>query len=772
MKTHSKHIFSIVTILLFVYMLVAYFYIDESKKGLLDKKYTEIADITKESLQTLINEKRDAILLLSLALTQNDDIRDVLLHRVKDLNVLKFKKLSKELEENSPLKNIWFHLLDNKGNSIYKSWSAQHGENVVSKRLDIAKMLKHPQVMNTISTGQFNITFKSIVPIYNKGKFIGMIETVARFNSIEKKMKDKGYATLLLVDKRYKKQLHYALTKKFIDGYYVATQNPDQILLYLFEKKYHQKLLHIDNYMIDRSKNLLITTYYILDINGQDMAYFLISKRLSDVDFSDIDRTLKNIVFVFIFIAFFVLALVYYLYVVKYREFIEQQNQKLEQDVAYKTRELYHRAHHDALTELPNRVLFTEKLHEAILISKEPLYVLFLDLDRFKEVNDTYGHDIGDRLLQMVTHRLNKVIAQKGVISRFGGDEFTILVKDISYEEMEELAENILMIMQKHFIIAHIKINTTFSIGISSYPKDGKSVEELLKNADIAMYEAKLSGKNRYMFYDISMSQIAQEKMQLEQDLKQALKNSEFEAYFQPKVDALTLQVVGLEALIRWNHPSKGLIFPDKFIPFAEEIGLIVEIDSYMKREILRITKGWCNQGLEFGKVSFNASTIELESEDFVKHLQELIVEFEYDTSHLELEILESQSMQNKEYMKQILTEVKALGISVSMDDFGTGYSSLSYLKQLPIDKLKIDRSFLLEIPQDEASVALVRTIITLAHNFDLEVIAEGAETKEQIRFLVEEGCRTIQGYYYSKPVKAEVLESMLRDGLSRELAL
>jgi len=768
MIKQSKNIFFIVGILFFIYVSIGYIYFNERKTSLLNKKYTELATEMKHHLKTLIDEKSDAVLLLSIAISQNSEIKEVI--KRKDLNILRLKNISQSLHKNSPLKNIWFHLLDSKGVSLYKSWSDKRGESILSVRKDIAKMIQNPKIITTISTGKFNITFKSIVPIYDDGIFIGMIETIARFNSIALKMQTKGYKSLLLVDKTYKDQLKYALIKKFVEGYYVATQDINETIITLFKQRYHEKLLNIDNYLLDTEHNLLLTTYHIKDIDTNEMGYFIISKSLDDVDFSDIDKALKNIILALSFMAFFVLVLLYYLYVIKYKKFIEELNEKLEEDVAFKTKELYHRAHHDALTELPNRTFFIEKLTQALRLNQTNFYVLFLDLDRFKEVNDTYGHDVGDTLLKMVTQRLQQSVREQDTIARLGGDEFTILIEDVTHDEMEAIAQTILLSMEETFVINGVKLYTTFSIGISHYPDDATTVEDLLKDADIAMYQAKSDGKNAYKFYSQEMATIAQQRVELEQDIKSALINGEFEAYFQPKVDATTLKVVGLEALIRWNHPKKGLIFPDKFIGFAEEIGVIVEIDTYMKREVLRITKGWLDKGLDFGKVSFNASTIELESEDFVKHLEALLKEFNYDSAHLELEVLESQSMRNKEKMKGILNEVKDLGVSVSIDDFGTGYSSLSYLKQLPIDKLKIDRSFIIDIPDDKASVALVSTIITLAQNFDLEIIAEGAETRKQVEFLVQKGCKNIQGYYFSKPIDAQALEKVLRDGLDKEL--
>jgi diguanylate cyclase (GGDEF)-like protein len=767
MKRHYKT-FALVSLFLSIYIGLGYFYIFQTKETLRIQKFTEISIEMKHHLSTLIQEKREAVLLVALTLARDSDIRRTLLQ--KDISKLQLTHFSKTLKDNSSLKNVWFQLLDNKGISLYRSWTKKRGDNVLKSRLDIVKMIQNPKTSSLISTGKFNMTFKSIVPIYYKNKFIGIIETIAPFNSIVNKMQKKAYGTLTVVDKSYKKQLKSAITKNFIYDYYIATKSYDKTLEKLFREKYNTEFLHINNYIIDKNEKLLITSYHLKDVNGKEMGYFILSKKLSDINFSDIQKTVKNIVFTLFIIIFLIIGFSYYIYVIQYKKFIERQNKKLEEDVHLKTKELYYSAHHDALTNLPNRVLFTDKLEESLKFAAchdSDVFVVFLDLDRFKEVNDTYGHDVGDKLLKTVAKRLKKSLRDIDVIARLGGDEFTILIPNISYSEMIIVAKKIILSMEENFYVDTIKLHSSFSIGISHYPKDGSSVEELLKNADIAMYQAKADGKNRYKFYNQEMSDRAQERVVLENDIKNALENGEFEAYFQPKVNAKSKKIIGLEALIRWNHPKKGLVFPDKFINFAEEIGLIIEIDSYMRRETMRITKEWTQEGLDFGKVSFNASTLELEDDDFVEHIKSIINEMDYDTSKLELEILESQSIRNRERMVGILKEIRALGVSISIDDFGTGYSSLSYLKQLPVDKLKIDRSFILDVPNDSASVALVRTIITLANNLKLDLIAEGVESKEQVDFLVKEGCENIQGFYYSKPIPADKLKELLLHGFN-----
>ena len=313
-------------------------------------------------------------------------------------------------------------------------------------------------------------------------------------------------------------------------------------------------------------------------------------------------------------------------------------------------------------------------------------------------------------------------------------------------------------------IINNIKLYTTFSIGISTFPEDADSSYILLRNADTAMHEAKNNGKNGYKFYNTKMTQLAFERVALENNLRKAIANEEFEVYFQPKIDARIDKVIGLEALIRWNHPELGLIPPVKFIPFAEDIGLIVEIDKWMMRESAMHILSWKNENISCGKLSLNVSAKQLEDVDYIEYLRKKLEIIGLFPSDLEIEITEGLLMKNNIHVISTLEAIKKLGISISVDDFGTGYSSLSYLKRLPIDKLKIDRSFVKDLPHDKDDVAIVKTIIALANNLSLDIIAEGVENKEQRDFLLDEGCPNIQGYFYSKPLRVdECREFLLR---------
>lgn len=452
---------------------------------------------------------------------------------------------------------------------------------------------------------------------------------------------------------------------------------------------------------------------------------------------------------------------------------LQNINDSLEEKIEARTKELQEKndlmeyvANHDALTGLPNRLLFLDRLRQSIKHSKrkkQTTSVLFLDLDRFKEVNDTYGHLVGDELLKIVSEKLMKSVREEDTISRLGGDEFTVIIEGASDNDILAITKKIIASMKLCATIDNNEIYTTFSIGISRYPDDGDTPEELLRNADTAMYAAKENGKNQYQFYNKKMTELAIEKSKMEHDLRVALEENQLRTYYQPKVNAEDSVVIGMEALVRWNHPEYGMIQPSEFILIAEETGLIVSLDKWMMQNSLKQMKDWHRKGLNTGKLSLNLSIKQLESDGYIDEIKSMISNLDINPKYLELEITESQIMKDSQSAIKILEEIRSIGISISVDDFGTGYSSLAYLKKLPIDKLKIDRSFVDALPDDENDIAIVRAIVALAKSLNLELIAEGVENKEQLDFLIQEGCSNIQGYYYSKPLPSDIYEEFLR---------
>jgi len=432
--------------------------------------------------------------------------------------------------------------------------------------------------------------------------------------------------------------------------------------------------------------------------------------------------------------------------------------------------QLAYQENHDSLTNLPNRILFLDRLKQAIQIGKRYnnyLAVLFIDLDHFKEINDSLGHNIGDKLLVEVAKRMKSVLRVSDTLSRFGGDEFTIIVNYINkVEDLSRIIQTIMDLFKKPIKIENNTLYVNMSIGISIYPNDAKEVNDLLKHADAAMYKAKESGRNTYCFYDEDMTKKAFDRIFLETSLREALVKDEIVVFYQPQVDASKNELVGMEALVRWNHPTKGMIYPDSFIPLAESTGIIVELDRIVMKKSIKQFHTWKKEGLNPGKLSINLAVKQLESNDFLDFVKNILNSQKCTYSNIEFEVTEGQIMQNPEKSIKILNDINKLGISISIDDFGTGYSSLAYLKKLPINKLKIDKSFVQDLPSDLEDVAITKTIIRLCESLNLNVIAEGVETEEQKDFMLENGCKLIQGYFYSKPVSVEEITKILKNGI------
>jgi len=370
------------------------------------------------------------------------------------------------------------------------------------------------------------------------------------------------------------------------------------------------------------------------------------------------------------------------------------------------------------------------------------------------------GHDVSEDVLVVVSSRLQNVIRKQDSLSRLGGDEFTVLLENIvRSEDVSWIASKILATLQEAVKIDDKSFFISSSIGISIYPDDGETSIDLLKYADAAMYKAKDEGRNNFQYYSSDMTEKAFERIMLETNIRQGLENEEFVVYYQPQIDGTTDTMIGMEALVRWNHPSMGIVSPAKFMPVAESSGLIVKVDRYVMKHAMQQVSDWYAQGKKPGVVSLNLCIQQLQQKDFFEVLKSLMIETQCKAEWIELEVTEGQVMTRPEEAIKILQEISNLGIRLAVDDFGTGYSSLSYLKRLPIDKLKIDQSFIRDLPDDEEDIAISKAVISLAENLNLKIIAEGVETQEQKEFLVENGCSLIQGYLYSKPIPADELQ-------------
>ncbi|MDE3839028.1 GGDEF domain-containing protein [Bacillus methanolicus] len=422
-------------------------------------------------------------------------------------------------------------------------------------------------------------------------------------------------------------------------------------------------------------------------------------------------------------------------------------------------------AFYDALTGLPNRNKLRQHLNKLLRKQRnQMLALLFLDLDRFKIINDTKGHSTGDLLLQKVAKRLKSTVPSDGLVSRLGGDEFIILLEDIDKKKVTEVAKRILDEFHEPIKINQQEFFVTPSIGISIYPTDGKDEETLIKYADTAMYLAKERGKNNFQFYNSNLDDLTSRKMELENRLRKALEQNQLMLHYQPRVDLATRKIVGVEALIRWKHHELGWISPSEFIPLAEETGLIVPVGKWVLREACKQMKDWQNIGLPPIPIAVNISVRQIQDEQFVQFIMNTLDQVGLDPHDLELEITES-IMQNIEKSTFILNQLKALGVKISIDDFGKGYSSLSYLKHLPIDNLKIDKSFVDDIIHHSNQGAIVKTIIDMGHNLNFTVIAEGIEKEEQVKFLIENSCKIGQGFLFSKPLPPEKIPELLEKG-------
>ncbi|MDB5055923.1 MAG: hypothetical protein JWM44_3973 [Bacilli bacterium] len=424
-------------------------------------------------------------------------------------------------------------------------------------------------------------------------------------------------------------------------------------------------------------------------------------------------------------------------------------------------------AYHDSLTGLPNRVLFNDRLGQALAMAsrnQELVGVMFLDLDRFKAVNDTYGHSVGDSLLQNVAERLKLCLRASDTVTRMGGDEFMIILSGLKeLDQMTGLAEKLLAALSMPLKLESLELTISGSLGISVFPQHGNDPEVLIRNADAAMYYAKSQGRNSYQLYEQEMNAQAKERLQMEKALHEALIRDEFLLHYQPKQQLATGQITGVEALIRWQHAEQGLLYPEDFISLAEESGSIIEIGEWVLRSACLQNKAWQKEGLSPIRVSVNISALQFQRDDFYQCVNRVLKETGLEPCWLELELTESMVMRNAPMTITKLNLLRELGVKISIDDFGTGFSSLSYLKLFPIDTLKMDNSFIQDISADSKDAAITKTVIALARRLKLSVVAEGVETYEQLVFLRARKCTEIQGYIISEPLEVEEMTTFLK---------
>ncbi len=434
--------------------------------------------------------------------------------------------------------------------------------------------------------------------------------------------------------------------------------------------------------------------------------------------------------------------------------------------------QLYFMAHHDQLTGLPNRLFFTDRLRQAKALAKRERHkcgILYLDLDRFKIINDTLGHAVGDILLREVGKRLSSCVREVDTVARIGGDEFSIVLVNLTHAvDAEQVADKILKALAKPVQAEEHELFITTSIGVSIYPTDDENPETLLKKADAAMYQAKAQGRNNCQVYDPSMDLDTERRLTLEGGMRRAIKNEEFYIVYQPKIDAVSNQITALEALIRWEHPELGMLPPAEFIALAEETGLIISVGEWVIRRACQDNRQWQDQGLPKVRVAVNVSGFQLQAKNFVRTVKDLLKETGLPGEYLEFEITETVIMQNPEFAVGILIQLRDMGIHISIDDFGTGYSSLAHLKRFSVNTLKIDRTFVRDIEGNSTDAAIASAIISMGNSLNLKVIAEGVETEGQFAVLKEKRCDEMQGYLFSKPVPVGDVEGLLRNGVAK----
>lgn len=439
--------------------------------------------------------------------------------------------------------------------------------------------------------------------------------------------------------------------------------------------------------------------------------------------------------------------------------------EQLEMLLQQRTRQVDWLAYYDTVTQLPNRALFEDRLTQAVSVAKaseQSLGVLFISLDQFKKVNDSLGHGPGDMLLREFAERLKSCITKSDTVARFGSDEFALLRTQIDgTKDVIETIASLSQVLKFSFDLPGHELFATASVGVSLFPLDGEDCQTLLKNAGSALYKAKRSGGANYQFYTADMHELATKRLALESNLRRAIQNEEFLVHYQPRVSVDSLTITGVEALVRWQHPTLGLIPPEDFIPLAEDTGLIVPIGEWVLRTACLQGRRWQDQGFAPVKIAVNLSARQFHDQDLSQTVIRILEETGLSPKYLELELTESSIMQNAEFASEMLSRLKSMGINISIDDFGTGFSSLASLKRLPIDALKIDQSFVMEATSDPDDAALVMAIITLAHNLRLKVIAEGVETEDQLRFLQLLRCDEIQGFFFSKPLPADKFEAV-----------
>lgn len=641
----------------------------------------------------------------------------------------------------------------------------EYGDDLSALRPIIVETNKSKKIHTGIEAGKHGVYYRVAFPVFKGEEHIGAFEfgidikylmsMISTFNDFTPVliMPKAAAASIYKYDETRSKYLSPFTPDYYLVNYEPLTRNKISITE-LVDSRIINRLSYLTS--SEGKEHLIFRAFNLKDYKNSLIGFF--------VFIDDMDYYMETIAFlrwvsiaISIAIVLATVGLIYMLINNYTKELREQKNI------------FDYQAHHDCLTDLANRVLLNDRLEQAIekaKRNKKKFALFFIDLDRFKNINDSLGHLMGDKVLKVVGQRLQRIIRKEDTLARLGGDEFTIITEDLKTETNASfLARKILSTLEEPIYIEEHTLHISCSIGISLYPEDGTNSEDLLKYADVAMYKAKDEGRSNFQYYSSNMTEIAYDRVLMETNLRKALKNEELLVYYQPQINAQTNKIIGMEALVRWQRADSGLmIYPDKFLPLAKETGLIIQVDRFVMRQAMEQIVTWNKKGLNPGVLALNLAMKQLHDEHFISTVEQMIKDTGCKPEWLELEVTEDEIMKNPENAIKILKQISDMGIELAIDDFGTGYSSLSYLKRLPIDKLKIDRSFIKDLPDDEEDVGITKAVIALAKSLKLSVIAEGVETKEQKEFLLENGCENIQGYFYAKPLPAAEMQQMLID--------
>jgi len=892
-------------ILFFTTLLVVTLYFDHKFQLDSANQYQKVSEQNEQLLHTLIKAKQEKVALIALSLANDNILKQSLIQQ--DASLLTFNKFVDTIAENSSLQNVWVQVIDADGRSFFRSWVDKKGDLIIPKRKDLQLLYEssNPQSMNTVSVGKFDLSFKTIIPLFDGDEFLGAFEVIAKFNSITDKLYDKGFASVILVDENYREQIEKPFTKRFMDDSYVANLNAnDELISTIKSNRLTRHAQQNSTFYTLEKQDLFVYLMDIVDVYGQHLATYYLFQSLKPIV---VDIKAGNSAVYGYLTLFYLLSIILYIAwfsvlnfriashsnkqlktVVKTKDEalenqanlwqhvidglddlvlvidkqyqIQQMNQAAKifnkdstslctqqrcHDLLFNLDEPCHEkgnncplktcfetgqpstvvqklttpsgepcyieftasplmnkegeidriieighditpymlaknevelqkdkldyiAYHDSLTSLPNRLLFMDRLKQSFdhsQRSQDLVGVLFIDLDRFKEINDTYGHKVGDRVLQECAKRLKSAVRNSDTVSRLGGDEFTVIIDRVKHSDvMVEVVKNILSTIRLPCLIQDKTFHLTASIGVSIFPNDGHSIHDLLKNADTAMYQAKDAGRNSYAFYNPVMTQKALQRIKLEDKIREAISEHQFVMFYQPQYDVNSHKITGFEALIRWIHPKEGIISPEAFIPLAEETGLIMQIGEQVMKMAMSTVADWHHKSMTTKRVAINVSAKQFNDKALLNKVKKALKESDCKPEWIELEITESSVMDNQEYAVSVLNELQEMGITVSIDDFGTGYSSLAQLKRMPINKLKIDQSFVQNVPQNSEDVEITKAIISMAKSLNMDMIAEGIETTEQSDFINQQGCVNVQGYLYSYPVNQKQIERLLTD--------